>query len=413
MNSILDEKKLEEYLINLGEKKYRKDQILQEIYKGVAVSFDEITNLSKDLRQKLEDDFSFESLKTYHISESEGAQTVKFLFETYDGLKIESVLMFHLKGRITLCISSQVGCAMACEFCATGKLGLSRNLEYYEIVDQYLMVSRWLRNKYTNLTNFNATNNLQIANDYESANATNNLPITNEDESTNTTNNLQIVNDFEEGHLGDVDYEPDDEQDKAGKKEKRIRNIVFMGMGEPLANKDNVFASLEILTNQKKIGLGSRHITVSTIGIIPAIRDMADKFPQVKLAISLHAPTKELRGKFMPIEKTFPLDKLMETLDEFTKKTGKRIFYEYVMLQNFNDRVEDAHDLGKLLHGKLAHVNLIPWNYVEGTPFEESTISRQRKFQDILKEYDIPSTVRANLGRDINGACGQLARKMK
>ena len=192
-----------------------------------------------------------------------------------------------------------------------------------------------------------------------------------------------------------------------------VTNVVFMGMGEPLANKDNVFQAIEVLTNQKKIGLGSRHITVSTVGIIPAIKEMADRFPQVKLAISLHAPTESLRSRFMPVERTFSLGKLMEALDEYSAKTGKRIFYEYVMLQNFNDKLEDAHALGKLLRGKPAHVNLIPWNYVEGTPFKESTIMRQRKFQDILKEYNIPSTVRANLGRDIAGACGQLARKMK
>ncbi len=379
--SILNEEALKEFLKEIGEKDYRFSQIMKEVYEGKISGFDEITTLSSDLKNKLSERFMFESLNEKFVSESKETQAIKFLFETHDGLTIESVLMFHLTGRITLCISSQVGCAIACEFCATGKLGLSRNLEWYEIADQVLKVQRWMTRNFK-------SGKFKLEGS----------KVKKQDEIVFEGEDLDDENDNESISLNTV---------------PRIRNIVFMGMGEPLANKENVFGAIDVLTNQKKIGLGSRHVTVSTVGIIPAIKDLSDKFPQVKLAISLHAPTSELRDKFMPINKRFPLEKLMEALDEFTKKTGKRVFYEYVMLEKFNDRLEDAENLGKLLKGRSAHVNLIPWNHVEGTPFHESSIMRQRKFQEILKDYGIPSTVRANLGRDIEGACGQLARKIK
>ena len=234
--------------------------------------------------------------------------------------------MRHLSGRNTLCVSSQAGCPMACSFCATGKLGLIRNLEFYEIIDQILWAVHYL-----------------------------------------------------------------------AKEDKKLRNVVYMGMGEPLLNYDQVKKSIYIACNQKKLDLSNRRITVSTCGIAPKIIEFGRDFPQVSLAISLHAPNDEARKKIMPVENTYPIDVLMDSIDKYTAITNKRVFYEYIMINGVTDRLEYAKELALLLRGKLAHVNFIPYNPGEGTDssgFLPTSKMIIKKFQDTLDSYGIPSTIR-------------------
>lgn len=329
------------YLENIGEKKYRITQIEKALYKEFVQSFDDITTLSKELREKLKQEFPFSSLNVNLEKASTNKQTEKVIFETKDKQVVETVLMRHLTGRITLCVSCQVGCPNKCLFCATGKLGLKRDLSTQEIIDQYLHFARKLK-----------------------------------------------------------------------KEDKKINNIVFMGMGEPFLNYDNVLHAVEILNNPHKIGLGFRHITISTCGIIPGIEKFMKEGIQVNLAISLHAPNDELRTKLMPINKAYPLADLMETLDKYSKKSKRRIFYEYIMLKGMNDSTKEAQELGKLLQGRLAHVNLIPYNPIDTEdPLQQTPEPEVRRFQRALEKYGVPSTVRASLGDDIDAACGQLIAK--
>lgn len=196
----------------------------------------------------------------------------------------------------------------------------------------------------------------------------------------------------------------------------RLRNIVFMGMGEPMLNYPVVKQAIEIFSHQKKFDLSSRRITVSTCGIVPGIKKFTQDFPQTSLAVSLHAPNDEIRKTIMPVDHTYDLKTLMETLDAYTQKTNKRIFYEYIMINGVNDHIKFAHELGKLLQGRLAHVNFIPYNPGEGTSSDGySTTPRFiiEKFQKILETYGVVSTIRATMGDDIDAACGQLARKKK
>jgi 23S rRNA (adenine2503-C2)-methyltransferase len=250
--------------------------------------------------------------------------------------------MRHLTWRNTLCISSQSGCPMACSFCATWKLWLQRNLEFYEIVEQVYYAADLLYREWTIL-----------------------------------------------------------------------RNVVYMGMGEPFLNYDNVKKSIEIICNQKKLNLANRRVTVSTCWIIPGINKFADDFSQTSLAISLHAPNDEIRSKMMPINKSYNLESLMKSLDYYVEKTNKRIFYEYIMINWVNDNIKLASELGELLKGKLAHVNFIPYNSWEGTDWDYNATPRFiiEKFQKILESYWIPSTIRATMWDDIDAACGQLANK--
>ena len=198
------------------------------------------------------------------------------------------------------------------------------------------------------------------------------------------------------------------------KEGKTLRNVVYMGMGEPLLNYENVKHSIQIACAQKKLDLSNRRITVSTCGIVPGILKMAEDFPQVSLAISLHAPTDEARSKIMPVENTYPLDKLMTAIDEYVAKTNKRIFYEYIMIAGVTDRLEYIGELAKLLEGRLAHVNFIPYNPGEGfmgTGYQPTSKIMIKKFQEGLEKVGVPSTVRHTMGDDIDAACGQLALK--
>lgn len=343
--SIHDEQKVKELLEQNGEKAFRYAQIENAIYKNFITDFDEMTTLSKKVREILKTHTFFKSLEATEVVHSENEQTTKILFKTETGEFIESVIMRHLTGRVTLCISSQAGCPMACTFCATGKLGLLKNLKNYEIIEQIFFAAKMLNEEWT-----------------------------------------------------------------------RLRNIVFMGMGEPFLNYKVVKEVIQTASNQKKFDLGNRRITVSTCGIVPGIKAFTKDFPQTSLAVSLHAPNDEVRKSIMPVEHTYPLDMLMEALDEYTDTTNKRIFYEYIMINGVNDHIKLAHELGKLLEGRLAHVNFIPYNPWEGTNSDGMSPTPRfiiEKFQKILQHYGIASTIRATMGDDIDAACGQLANKKK
>ena len=341
--SIHDEKKVKELLESKWEKAFRYSQIENAIYKNFITDFDEMTTLSKQIREILKENCFFSSLTLDHKIDSDNWQTTKMLWKTETWEFIESVIMRHLTWRNTLCISSQAWCPMACSFCATWKLWFLKNLTNYEIMEQIFYAAK-------------------------------------------------MMND--EG--------------------SRLRNIVYMWMWEPFLNYDVVKETITMASAQKKFDIWSRRITVSTCWIVPWIDKFTKDFPQTSLAISLHAPNDEIRKKIMPVDHTWPLEKLMASLDNYTDTTNKRIFYEYIMINWVNDHIKLAHELGKLLEWRLAHVNFIPYNPWEGTAsdwFSPTPRFIIEKFQSILKHYWIPSTIRATMWDDIDAACWQLANK--
>ncbi len=349
------------YLEETGQKKFRINQVNQAIFRDLVSGFSEITTLSEHLRKDLNENQKFSVLqKTKHVRSKD---TEKILFKTEDGKFIESVLMRH-KGRKTACISSQIGCPAGCVFCATGKMGIIRNLTDREIYEQVLYWNRVLKDEYF------------------------------------------------------AECEKKGEEPKWNGKnpphEARVRNIVFMGMGEPMFNYENVISAIKFLNDDKKFGIGVRHITLSTVGIVPGIEKLLEEGLLINLAFSLHAATNELRDELVPMNKTYNLDMLMPVLDKYTKKTGRRIFYEYVVLKGKNDRPQDAHDLGKLLQHRMAHLNFIPYNVNPecGDDLITPDEPEMRIMQNILlNEYDVPSTIRMTMGDDVDAACGQLANK--
>lgn len=354
--SILDAGKLQEFAKEHKLPWFRLKQIYQEIFKNQNINFADMTTLSKDLRENLDKSFSVVTLKADKILED--TSTTKIWFQTHDGLMIEAVILYHRQNekyvknntaklnRITLCISSQVGCPMNCSFCVTGKLGFKRNLTRDEMVSQILFVNNYIKQKFGKQ---------------------------------------------EDGNLYSV------------------RNVVFMGMGEPLLNYENVKKSIEIMLRQEAgFSLSRRHITISTAGIIPGIRQLIKDEIPVKLAISLHAPNQALRDKLMPIAKAYPLEALTKAIGEYVKASDNRIFYEYIMIKNMTDKPELARELVTLLRKKLAHVNLIPYNANPAIDFVESEVSAIQAFKKILEEGGLTVTVRDSLGRTMKWACGQL-----
>lgn len=340
--SIHDEKKVKELLENNWEKAFRYSQIENAIYKNFVTDFDEMNTLSKKVRDLLKENCFFDSLIVDDFQTSSNWQTTKILFKTETGEFIEAVIMRHLTGRVTLCVSCQAGCPMACTFCATWKLWLLKNLETYEILEQIYFAAKTLNDEWN-----------------------------------------------------------------------KLRNIVYMGMWEPMLNYDRVKETINIANSQKKFDLANRRVTVSTCGIVPWIRRFTDDFPQTSLAISLHAPNDEIRRSIMPVDQTYPLADLMKSLDDYVEKTNKRIFYEYIMINWINDNIKLAHELGKLLEWRLAHVNFIPYNSWEGTGGTYTSTPRFiiEKFQKILTHYWVVSTIRATMWDDIAAACWQLANK--
>lgn len=329
----LDE--LEEELVSLGEKKFRAEQIFKWIYVEKVKSFDEMTNLSMELREKLKENYTMCNFEILRKQESVDG-TKKYLFDVLDGNAIETVLMEYHHGK-TICVSSQIGCKMGCKFCASTGLNFARNLTAGEIVEQIIAV----------------------------------------------------------------------EQDIG----EHISNIVFMGIGEPLDNYDNVMKAIKILNNQKGLNIGARHISISTSGLVPKIYDLSNENLQCTLSISLHATNNEKRSSMMPVNDAYPIEELMKACKEYIKKTNKRISFEYALAKDNNDNLEDAKELVKLLKGMLCHVNLIPINKIENGNYVKSTNENIIKFRDYLNEHGIVATIRRELGSDIDAACGQLRRK--
>lgn len=332
----LSKNQLESFIKESGLPAFRVKQLLHWIYEKHAQSIQEITELSKDLRENLSETAYISNLELLNRQIS-GDGTEKFLFGLEDGETIESVLIPD-EDRLTLCISSQVGCAMSCRFCLTGKLGLKRNLKAHEIVDQIISVSRII-------------------------------------------------------------------------KSRQITNIVLMGMGEPLANFDNVVEALWRITEFMKIS--PRRVTLSTSGIAPKIPEISKRAPMVNLAISLNATTDAVRDYIMPINKTYPLKILLDACRKFPLPPRRRITFEYVMLKDVNDTPEDAKRLINLLKGIPSKVNLIPFNPYEGSEFERPDDARVLSLQNILLKGNITALIRKSKGQDILAACGQLKAKYK
>ena len=326
---------LKEEFVKLNEKPYRAEQVFKWIYESEVTSFDDMTNLSLELRDKFKNEFEFHNFKILKKQESSDG-TKKYLFDVLDGNAIETVLMEYHHGR-TICVSSQIGCKMGCKFCASTGIKFIRNLTSGEIVEQILAVQR--------------------------------------DENV------------------------------------RISNIVFMGIGEPLDNYDNVLNAIGIINNPKGLNIGARHISISTSGIVPKIYELADRDYQFTLSISLHATNDKKRSEMMPVNNAYNIEELMKACRYYIEKTNKRISFEYALAKDNNDNLDDAKELVKLLKGMLCHVNLIPINKIENGKYVKSTNENIIKFRDYLNSKGITATIRRELGSDIDAACGQLRRK--
>jgi 23S rRNA (adenine2503-C2)-methyltransferase len=322
---------------------YRAKQVAEWIYRKRAKSFDEMTNLPAALREQLAAEFLFDDLQPMRVLGSDDS-TRKFLFRLSDSALVESVLIpaspalyGEISDRRTLCVSTQVGCAYGCKFCASGLDGWSRNLTAAEIVDQVLRVEELSREK--------------------------------------------------------------------------INNIVFMGMGEPLANYANVMQAVAIINAPWGIGIGARHITISTSGLAPQIRQLADQPLQVRLAISLHGATDDVRERIMPVNRKYPLVVLLDACRYYLERKKQRLSFEYILIDHVNDRPEDAAALARIARDLKAKVNCIPYNTVEGLGWKRPSKARQDAFMTVLHGADLTATLRREKGHDIAAACGQLRRQ--
>lgn len=327
---------LREFLTSWGEPPYRVDQIWRWLYHSLATDFQEMTNLPKELRERLAEVADLATMKPLEERVSADGSTRKVLFALRDDQTIEGVLM-HYERRHTACISTQVGCPFGCVFCATGQSGFVRNLTAGEIVEQVLFFARFLRAKGQKLT-----------------------------------------------------------------------NVVFMGMGEPLANYEATWQAIQTLNHGDGFNLGARRMTISTVGLVPGIRRLAEERLQIGLAISLHAPTDELRNKLVPINRRYPLAQLMAACRHYVERTGRRISFEYALIHGVNDSPEQARQLARLLDGLLCHVNLIPLNPIPESPHRPSSRDRILAFQAELNRLKVPNTLRVERGVDIQAGCGQL-----
>ena len=326
---------LKEEMIAIGEKPFRAEQIFQWLYQEKVKSFEEMTNLSLELREKLKQNYTICNFEILRKQESQDG-TIKYLFDVLDGNAIETVLMSYHHG-YTICVSSQIGCKMGCKFCASTGIQFARNLSSGEIVEQILAV----------------------------------------------------------------------EQDT----KIRISNVVFMGIGEPLDNYENVIGSIHIINNPKGLNIGARHISISTSGLVPKIYQLAQENIPCTLSISLHATNNEKRSKMMPVNEAYPIEQLIQACKDYIEKTHRRISFEYALAKENNDHLEDAKELVKLLKGMLCHVNLIPINKIENGAYTKSSNENIIKFRDYLNDHGIVATIRRELGSDIDAACGQLRRK--
>ncbi len=322
---------LEEYFLNIGEKKYKAVQVYDWLYRKNVYDFNEFSNIKKSIIDRINSDFSNEFIKIEKVLE--GTDVKKFLFRLLDGEKIEAVLMEHNYG-LSVCVSSQVGCNMGCRFCESGRLKKVRNLEAYEIVEQILLIEKYI--------------------------------------------------------------------------DKRIDSVVVMGIGEPMDNFDNIVKFISIINDAHGLAIGARHITVSTCGLVPKIYEFSNLNLQVNLAISLHAPTDEIRNSIMPVNKVYSIEVLIEAIRDYIAKTNRRVTIEYVMLNMVNDKVSDAEALAKLLKGMNVYVNLIPYNETQNIGFKKSSKDRIDNFYNTLVKNKINVTIRREFGGSIKAACGQL-----
>ena len=325
---------LEKYFVRNGEKKFKALQIFEWLYQKRVKSFEEMTNIKKEVQEKLNSEFSTKMITIQ--KKQEDKLTKKYLFKLHDDNYIEAVLMEHDYG-LSICVSSEVGCNMGCAFCESGRLKKVRNLEAHEMVEQILLVEEDIK--------------------------------------------------------------------------KRISSVVIMGIGEPLDNYDNVMAFIKIINDAKGIAIGARHITLSTCGLVPKIKELMNENLQINLAISLHAPNTQLRDKLMPINKAYNLDELISTIKDYIDKTNRRVTIEYIMLKDVNDNEAQANELASLLKGMNVYVNLIPYNETNHIEFKRATKEQVTKFYDILKKRGINVTVRKEFGSKIDAACGQLRSK--
>jgi 23S rRNA (adenine2503-C2)-methyltransferase len=350
----LTHNQLEELLTSWGEPTYRADQIWGWLYRSLATDFQEMTNLPKELRASLAEAALLQTMKPLREKVSTDGLTRKVLFALRDDQTIESVLM-HYEQRHTACISTQVGCPMGCVFCATGQSGFVRNLTPGEIVGQVLYFARQLRE--------GMSNELRVKREASSSLVT---------------------------------------------RYSLLTNVVFMGMGEPLANYDATWQSIETLTHDEGFNLGARRITISTVGLVPGIRRLAEEGMQIGLAVSLHAPTDELRDRLIPINRRYPLTQLMAACRHYVERVRRRISFEYALISGINDSPEQARQLAHLLNGLLCHVNLIPLNPVSESSYHPSSRGRILAFQAELNRLKVPNTLRVERGADIQAGCGQL-----
>ena len=333
------------WLKDASEPSFRADQILEWVWKKKVTSIDAMTNLPAVLRKKLTDSFRLTALE-HSTTQGSSDTTRKFLFRLHDGRYIESVLIpanpalyGEKSDRRTLCVSSQVGCAYGCKFCASGLAGFTRNLDASEIAGQVLAAE-------------------QLSGE-------------------------------------------------------RVDSLVFMGMGEPLANLDNLLAAIALITGQKTLHLGARHLTISTSGLVPQIRQLADHPQQIRLAISLHGATDDVREQIMPINKKWPVSDLFEALDHWNAKKTQKLTLEYILIQDVNDSLEQAAILARHARRLGAKVNLIPYNNVEGLEWKRPPNYHCRAFQEVLKSAGVIANLRLEKGHDIDAACGQLRLKQE
>ena len=334
IKSLSMEELKEEFAI-MGEKAFRAKQTYEWLHQKLVRSFDEMTNLSKDFREKCKEMYAFTALEIVRVQESKLDGTRKYLFRLQDGNVVESVLMRYKHGN-SVCISSQVGCRMGCKFCASTIDGLARNLMPSEMLDQIYAISV---------------------------------------------------------HTGE-----------------RVSNVVIMGSGEPMDNYDNFLQFLKLLTDENGLHISARNVTVSTCGIVPNIRKLAKEHLQITLALSIHATTDEKRKRLMPIANKYSIEELMEACKYYFEQTGRRINFEYSLVGGVNDTKEDAQELIALAAPLNCHINLIPVNPIKERDFVQSDNGHIQAFKNRLEKSKINVTIRREMGRDIDGACGQLRR---
>lgn len=327
---------IENYILSVGEARFRAEQIFDWLNKKGALSFSDMTNISKPLREKLEKGAYISGARIAEKHKSKIDDTIKYLIEFDDGECVETVVMRYHHG-ITVCISSQVGCNMGCRFCASTIGGKKRDLSAGEIMLQLLLAGR---------------------------------------------------------DIGE-----------------RISNIVMMGIGEPLDNFENVSRFLINVNDERGVGIGYRHISLSTCGLVDGIDALAKMNIPITLSVSLHAPNNEIRSRIMPVNRKYPIEQLLDACRRYQQVTTRRISFEYAMIEGVNDSEQNAHELAKRLSGILCHVNLIPVNDVSERSYKKSSAEKIKKFIDILTRAGITATVRRSLGSDISASCGQLRQK--